>query len=273
VSSSSAIATVVGLFVYPIKACGAVALSSAVLHEHGLEADRRYMLVDQDGTFISQRSHPELARVRCGLMEEEIWAAVPERPPLHLPRRFSGSQRREVTIWEDVVAARVHTEGSAWFSALLQESVELVYVGDDELRQVNPERARSGDRVAFADGYPLLLTSESSLAELNRHTTEPVPMDRFRPNVVVSGWPAYAEDTLTQLSIGDVPLVMPKLCDRCVVTTTDQFTGERFNEPLRALAKTRRWDQKVWFGANLIPRGTGTLALGQLVTPHEAAST
>jgi uncharacterized protein YcbX len=90
-------------------------------------------------------------------------------------------------------------------------------------------------------------------------------MERFRPNVVVSGWLAYAEDALTQLTIGDVPLVMPKLCDRCVVTTTDQTTGERFNEPLRALAKTRRWDQKVWFGANLIPRNSGVLSVGQAV--------
>jgi uncharacterized protein len=257
------LATVTGLFVYPIKACGAVALNTVTLHAHGLEGDRRYMLVDADGGFLSQRTHPDLARVRCSLGEEAIGAAVPDRPPLHLPRRFTGSQRLQVTIWRDVVQACVHAEGSAWFSALVSQAVALVYLPDEDLRPVNPERARPEDRVAFADGYPLLLTSESSLAELNRHTSEPVPMERFRPNIVVAGWPAYAEDTLSELHIGEVPLVMPKLCDRCVVTTTDQLTGQRSAEPLRALAKTRRWDQKVWFGANLIPRGTGTLRVGQ----------
>jgi len=259
-------ATVSGLFVYPIKACGAVALDTVTLHTHGLDGDRRYMLVDEAGTFISQRTHPELARVRCTLQNDLIGAAVPERPPLHLPRRFTGSQRLQVSIWRDVVQARVHEEGSVWFSALLSAPVRLVYVPDEALRTVDPAKAGPDDRVAFADAYPLLLTSESSLAELNRHTTEPVPMERFRPNVVIAGWPAYAEDTLTNFRIGEVPLFMPKLCDRCVVTTTDQLTGQRYAEPLRALAKTRRWDQKVWFGANLIPRGTGTLAVGQLVT-------
>jgi len=258
-------AVVVGLFVYPIKACSAVALQTAMLHTHGLDGDRRYMLVDASGTFISQRSHPTLARVRSSLTEDSIGAAVPGRPSLALPRRFLGERRRTTTVWDDEVRAAVHPEGSAWFSEFLEESVELVYVADDDLRQVNPERSEPGDRVGFADGYPLLLTNEASLVELNRHTSEPVPMDRFRPNVVVSGWPAYAEDHLQTFTIGDVPFVMPKLCDRCVVTTTDQLTGERQNEPLRALAKTRLWDQKVWFGANLIPRGVGTLTVGQVV--------
>jgi len=260
-------AVVVGLFVYPIKACGAVALQTATLHTHGLDDDRRYMLVDESGTFISQRSHPTLAQVRCSLSEDSIGAAVPGRPALGLPRRFFGTEHRQTTIWKDEVRAAVHPEGSAWFSAFLNEPVELVYVADTDLRQVNPERSEPGDRVGFADGYPLLLTNEASLIELNRHTSEPVPMDRFRPNIVITGWPAYAEDELERLSIGDIPFLMPKLCDRCVVTTTDQATGQRFNEPLRALAKTRRWDQKVWFGANLIPRGTGTLSIGQPVVP------
>jgi len=260
-------ARVAALFVYPIKSCGAVELERVRLLAHGFDGDRRYMLVGADGTFISQRSHPTLAQVSCTLGEVEIGAAGPGRPPLTLPRRFDGTTEQSVTIWKDAVRALVHEEGSAWFSDFLGEAVTLVYVADERLRQVNPERARPGDRVAFADGYPLLLTSEASLAELNRHAQAPVPMNRFRPNIVVSGWPAYAEDQLTSLTIGNVPLVMPKLCDRCVVTTTDQRTGERGQEPLRVLAKTRRWDQKVWFGANLIPHGTGWLAVGQEVTP------
>lgn len=259
-------AHVVALYVYPIKSCGAVARTEVRLFAHGLDGDRRYMLAGADGLFLSQRTHPELARVSCTLDEASIGAAVPGRSALSLPRRFDGATERDVTIWRDHVRALVHPEGSAWFSDFLGEAVSLVYMPDERLRQVNPERARPGDRVAFADGYPLLLTSESSLVELNRHTREPVPMNRFRPNVVVAGWPAYAEDQLTNLTIGDVPFVMPKLCDRCVVTTTDQHTGARGPEPLRALAQTRRWDQKVWFGANLIPRGTGMLALGQTAT-------
>ena len=258
-------AHVVGLYVYPIKACGAVKLDSARVFPHGLDGDRRYMLVGADGRFVSQRTHPMLAQVRCTLGEEEVGAAVPGLPALTLPRRFEGTKHRSATIWRDQVVGTIHDAGSAWFSAFLSEEVTLVYQPDSELRPMNPKRARPEDRVSFADGYPLLLTSESSLEELNRHAEQPVPMDRFRPNVVLSGWSAYAEDTLTTLTIGDVPFVMPKLCDRCVVTTTDQLTGECGREPLRALAKTRKWDGAVWFGANLIPHGTGTLAVGQAV--------
>jgi len=258
-------AVVSALYVYPIKSCGAVALESARLLPHGLDGDRRYMLARPDGTFISQRTHPELARVRSSLTEERIGAAVPGRPPLDLPRQLDGGSRISATIWADTVPAVLHPEGSIWFSELLDEEISLLYLQDDDLRKVNPKYAAPGDRVAFADAYPLLLTSESSLDELNRGIEEPVPMNRFRPNVVVRGWPPYAEDALVGLTIGGVELAMPKLCDRCVVTTTDQETGARGPEPLRALAQTRRWDQKVWFGANLIPHGTGMLSVGQAV--------
>lgn len=260
-------AVVTGICVYPIKACGAVRLDAARVLPQGLDGDRRYMLVGADGRFVSQRTHPILAQVRCTLGEEEIGAAVPGLSPLTLPRRFEGTQHLSANIWRDQVLGTIHADGSAWFSAFLSEEVTLVYQPESELRRVNPKHARPEDRVSFADGYPLLLTSESSLEELNRHCEQPVPMDRFRPNVVISGWPAYAEDTLKMLMIGDVSFVMPKLCDRCVVTTTDQLTGKSGREPLRALAKTRKWDGAVWFGANLIPHGAGMLAVGQTVTP------
>ncbi|HEY1534819.1 MAG TPA: MOSC domain-containing protein, partial [Polyangiaceae bacterium] len=143
---------------------------------------------------------------------------------------------------------------------------ELVYMTDTEHRLVNPARARAGDIVSFADGYPFLLISEASLEDLNARLDEPITMDRFRPNIVVSGTEPYAEDGYSQVRLGELWFRGVKRCDRCVVTTIDPLTGERGSEPLRTLAKYRLEDQRVWFGMNLIHDGTGMLRVGDPVT-------
>ncbi len=260
-----------GIFVYPIKACGGVTLEQADVVERGLAHDRRYMLVDRAGTFISQRTLPQLCRVSTALTERGIVVAAPARAQLELPLALAsggGVKPTEYRVWDSSGTALCHPEGSRWFSELLNDDVSLVYMPESEQREVNPARARPGDIVSFADGYPLLLICEASLEELNRRLDEPLPMRRFRPNLVISGCAPHAEDGFAQLSIGGVSFRGVKRCDRCVVTTIDPDTGEKGKEPLRTLAQYRLEDGHVWFGMNLIHDGSGTLRVGDSVTAH-----
>lgn len=261
-----------GIFVYPIKACGGIALDSAAVVERGLADDRRYMLVDRAGQFITQRSVARLClvRPRFGDATGSFELTAPGRRPLELPRELSGSGLSSVPyqVWGSSGAALHHPQGSRWFSEFLNDEVSLVYMPDAERRPVNPERARPGDIVSFADAYPMLLISEASLEELNRRLDEPLEMRRFRPNLVISGCAPHAEDGFARLQIGAVAFRGVKRCDRCVVTTIDPDTGEQGKEPLRTLAHYRKEDGKVWFGMNLIHDGSGRLHVGDAVSVY-----
>lgn len=258
-----------GLFIYPIKACAGIALQRADVVERGLAHDRRYMIIDAAGTFVTQRSVPQLCRVTTALHGSHIAVSAPDQSALELPlelTRDSAFAPAPYRVWGSSGNALRHPEGSRWFSDYLRDEVSLVYMPDDEQRAVNPARARPGDIVSFADGYPLLLISEASLSELNRRLDEPLEMRRFRPNLVISGCEPHAEDGFSQLRIGPVSFRGVKRCDRCVVTTIDPDTGAKGKEPLRTLAQYRLEDGKVWFGMNLIHDGSGTLHLGDAVT-------
>lgn len=255
------------LYVYPIKACRGVAVDQAELTRRGLAQDRRYMLVDGSGRFISQRERARLALFHTAFASDQIVVNHSSAPQLLLPLTLQDGPRRRVTVWRDEVSAIVHERGSAWFSERLGEPVQLVFMPDEVERQVNPERGLPGDIVSFADAYPLLLIGQSSLDALNSRLQQPLVMRRFRPNVVVSGAAPHAEDEWRTLRIGDVPFRAPKLCDRCVVTTIDPETGHKGTEPLATLARYRKWDGKVWFGTNIIPDvARGVLRVGDAVT-------
>jgi uncharacterized protein YcbX len=175
---------------------------------------------------------------------------------------LNDGERVECRIWNDTASALCHADGSRWFSDFLNDDVRLVYMPDSERRAVNPKRARRGDIVSFADGYPLLVISEASLADLNSRLSKPLEMRRFRPNLVLADCEPFAEDRFTTLFIGEVSFRAVKRCDRCSVTTVDPSTGERGKEPLRTLAQYRLEDGKVWFGMNLIHDGPGELRVG-----------
>jgi uncharacterized protein YcbX len=257
-----------GLFIYPIKACAGIALTQAEVVQRGLAHDRRYMLVDRAGTFVTQRTLPQLCRVATALDGSRLAVSAPDRPELSLPlelRSGDGFEPAPYQVWSSSGWALRHPEGSRWFSDYLNDDVSLVFMPDDERRAVNPARARPGDIVSFADGYPMLLISEASLDELNRRLDEPLEMRRFRPNLVISGCEPHAEDGFSTLCIGEVSFRGVKRCDRCVVTTINPDTGEKGKEPLRTLAQYRLEDGKVWFGMNLIHDGCGALRLGDSV--------
>jgi len=172
-----------------------------------------------------------------------------------------GDELIPVTVWQSrLLAAPAGAAADAWFSAVTGEPVRLVYLDDPTRRRPNPDYSRDDDRVSFADGYPLLLTTDSSLAELNEAIAAgpgaaegPLPMRRFRPSVVVAGTDPWAEDGWRRLRIGEVTFRAVKGCDRCVLTTIDPDTAATGHEPIATLARNRRWDGKVWFGMNLIP--------------------
>jgi hypothetical protein len=236
-----------GLFVYPVKGCRGISLERAQVEERGFAHDRRWMFVNEVDLFVTQRTAPGLARVDVSIDEVAgtLRLSTDGHDPLELPLEPRDGQRRTVRV------------GS---------TTTLVFMPDRTRRSVSPTYGRAGDVVSFADAFPLLLTTTASLDDLNSRLARPLPMDRFRPNVVVDGVPPWSEDTWRHLTVGRLGVRIVKGCDRCVVTTTDQRTGERGVEPLRALAKFREREHKVYFGMNGIPDGTGSIALGDPVT-------
>jgi uncharacterized protein YcbX len=270
---------VTGLFVYPVKGCGAVALDRAVVGRYGLDGDRLWMIVDASGRFVTQRTHPELARVRPRPVSDGDGAAgtgglvieAPDRPPLRVARPPVAD--RDAEVWGQAVrAADAGEEAAEWFSAILGVEARLVAVAPGYERPVNPRRDRWGREVHLADAYPLLLCSEASLAELNRLASEPFPMERFRPNLVVAGdgeeLAPWAEDGWAELAVGeDARFDVVSSCARCTVPNVDQQTGERHREPGLVLAAHRQVDRKTYFGRNLVHATIGAqVAVGDRVT-------
>lgn len=258
--------TLTGLFVYPIKSCRGIPVDQWDLDEFGLRYDRRFMLVDQAGEFMTQRDHPRLALVSPVVTGEVLRVNAPGMQPLDLPLEPKPTVMTQVTVWSYRGEATWTGEPAArWFSAFLGIPCSLVHMPTESRRQTNPAYDPSGSRVSFADAYPLLLISEESLADLNRRLGQPLPMNRFRPNLTVSGGGPYAEDRWRRIQIGNLVLNVVKPCDRCVITTTDQTTTERGVEPLRTLATYRKVDGMVLFGQNAVHQGTGSLQVGEAV--------
>lgn len=238
---------------YPIKSCRGISVTEARVGPRGIEHDRRLMIVDAAGRFISQREEARLALVGVSLEDETLCLEAPGMMPLEMPARIHEGERCTVTVWRSTVNALVHVPASQWMTRYLGRDARVVYMPDDVHREVNPAYARPGDIVSFADGYPLLLTTESSLRDLNARLEKPVPMSRFRPNIVIDGDSPWVEDSFVRISIGDARFRAPKPCDRCVVITIDPSTAILHKEPLRTLSTFRRRDNKVLFGVNLIP--------------------
>jgi uncharacterized protein len=264
----------VSLHIYPLKGCRAIDLDTASVEPWGLAGDRRWLAVDSDGRFISQREHASMARLIVGYGPGEgITVSSRGYIPLFIATPGRGTQAPEllkVTVWGSaVLAAAAGAAADAWFSAFLGEPARLVYLDDPTRRAVDPAFGTADDVVSFADGYPLLLTSTGSLAELGSWLIDagaaPVPMNRFRPNAVVSGFAPWAEDQWQRVRIGAVTFRVAKPCGRCVVTTTDQVTGERGKQPLALLGQRRRFGSALVFGLNVIPDSPGELRVGDPV--------
>lgn len=260
------------IWIYPVKSLGGILLQEAQVTDRGLEFDRRWLLVDESGRFLSQREYPELALFRPEIIDSFL--RITHRVNLEsidIPLRpvFSDATSKiEVTVWEDIVEAfEVNPNTSEWFSKFLGFPVRLVYMPDGSERKLDPDYAITGDEItSFSDAYPFLIIGQASLDDLNGRLEVKVPMNRFRPNFVFTNGEAFEEDNWREFKIGNVPFVGVKPCDRCVMTTVDQEKGVvSGKDPLKTLAQFRNFGNKVLFGQNLIGLGLGKVMVGDSV--------
>ena len=279
-SSTGASVRLASMHVYPLKAGRAVDVDESQVDPWGLAGDRRWLLVDEAGRFVSQREEPTLALVTVrytgGCDTIAVSAAGHLALSVAAPSGNGGAEMLRVTVWDSAVrAAAAGGQADSWFSGYLGHAVRLVYLDDPTRRAVDQQYGAAGDVVSFADGYPLLLTSTSSLDALGdwlvESGDEPVPMNRFRPSVVVTGADPWAEDGWRRVRIGAVSFRVAKPCGRCVVTTIDQATAERGRQPLMMLGRRRKFGQELVFGQNLIPDGPGRIHVGDPVEILERA--
>ncbi|HVS50806.1 MAG TPA: MOSC N-terminal beta barrel domain-containing protein [Opitutaceae bacterium] len=266
------------LFIYPVKSLRGVAVSSAEIDTLGFVGDRRFLIVDETGRFLTQRALPAMARIATALDRETLTLSAEGVGSIAVtrtvPAASAASATRSVTVWKStgLLADDCGDAPAAWLSDFLKTKCRLVRVGEKFLRPVLKPAAGPADLVHFADAVPFLVIGEASLADLNdrlvaRHE-EPLPMNRFRPNLVIAGSQAFAEDDWPRFRIGEIVFRAAGPCARCIVTTTDQLTGERGREPLRTLATYRRGADPtdVNFGQNLIHETkSGTLRVGDPV--------
>jgi uncharacterized protein len=265
---------IASLHTYPVKGCHRLDHDLATVEPWGFAGDRRWMVVDADGIGITQRSMPRLTGLRADVTPDGLVLDAPGMPSLRVAEPVDG-RKAFVRVFQSKppVPARI-APAEDWFGAFLGRPARLAWLGDPTARPIETH-ALAADRVSFADGYPMLLTNTASLAAVNdwliEDGDEPIPMTRFRPNIVVSGAPPWAEDEWLghRLRIGDVVFRAAKGCDRCVVTTIDQETGETGRQPLRILGRYRRYGTDLLFGINLIPDvcagETGIVRVGEAV--------
>jgi uncharacterized protein len=265
--------TLTEIWIYPIKSLGGISLPSAKVLGKGLEHDRRWMLIDSENKFMTQRIHPQMALFKLAIADKKVHVTKSdaeankavsfstETPPI--------GERIKAKIWDDEVDVfEINPELSQWFSNHLQIPVRLVSFPELNARAVDPKFSIGDDHVSLADAYPFLIIGQSSLDDLNRRLSESLPMNRFRPNFVFSGGEAYEEDGWREFSIGENRFVGVKPCARCALPTVNQDTAEKGTEPLATLSTYRRRDAKVLFGQNLISLDQKRVNVGDKITVH-----
>ena len=249
---------------FPLKSGAGIDRPAAAITPRGLAGDRRWMVVDPDGRFLTGRTLPAMVRLRAAETAEGLALSLDGRRTV-VP--FPAQDRATVTVWDDTVDAALADDGG-WLAETLGRPCRLVYMDEPVRRPVDPDYALGDDITSFADGFPVLLIAQASLDDLNGRLTRPVTMDHFRPNLVVDGCAAFAEDGWQRIRIGEAELALVKRCARCVFTTVDPVTGQRSadGEPLKTLSTFRRADKGVMFGQNLLVVRPGRIAVGDAVT-------
>ena len=265
--------TLASLHCYPIKSLGGFSVNEAQLTDRGLMHDRRWMLVDEAGLFVSQREFGVMACLHTSALPDGFRVTdIRDDATLDLPWRISEGAHLTAQVWDDGVPALIGDPSwNRWFSERLGRSVRLVFMPDAAKRPTDPRFAEG--LTSLSDGFPYLIISQASLDDLNERIAPSgspdkgvtIPMDRFRPNLVIAGGDAFQEDGWKEIRIGETRFQLVKPCARCVVTTTDQRTGERGKEPLRTLATYRRDGEKVLFGMNAMGSVGGMIRVGDVV--------
>lgn len=255
------------LYLYPVKSTAPLAVSIAEVEPRGLRDDRRWMVVDAGGRFLTGRELSRLTLIRARPSLDGLVLDAPGMPTMQVPFPLTATTT-PVKVWKSDVDARPADSGSeAWLSEFLQQPARLVHMDAGVVRTITSSHAKPGDEVSFADAFPLLLISRAAIDGLNERLARPVSVLRFRPNLVVDGVPAHAEDGWKRIRIGTVDFDVAKACTRCVFTTVDPVHGVRDpdGEPLRTLIGYRRTADGVTFGQNLVPRSGGAVRAGDAI--------
>lgn len=266
------------IWIYPVKSLGGIALHEASPRRSGFQYDRRWMLVDENGRFVSQREIPQMALLGTAIEPPFLtvfWKHNPaEKCQISLSINPAKHPNINVEVWDDRFEAVVlPADLNRWFSEQLQRELRLVYMTEQTARLADDRYAPEGHTVSFADGFPYLIIGQATLDALNGRLPNPVPMDRFRPNMVFTGGEAFEEDAWSDFNIGQTAFRGVKPCARCIITTTDQRTGARNAEPLKTLATFRKVGNKIFFGQNAVWMGNkdSILRVGDLITPQTCA--
>jgi uncharacterized protein YcbX len=256
--------TISQLFIYPVKSLGGIPLKEAQVTSRGLQYDRRWMLVDENNQFLSQRKFPQLALFKVDLLNTGLQITfTPTLSSIIVPFVPQTQERINVKVWDDeCTGICVSAELDIWFSNLLSFTCRLIYMDQESIRPVDPKYAGPQHITSFADAYPMLLVSASSLNDLNNKLSEPVSIDRFRPNILIENTEPYLEDIIKHFSIDDITFYGVKPCARCVMIGVDQQTSKMGDEPLKTLSGYRKANNKVYFGQNLIHDGVGNIKVG-----------
>lgn len=257
--------TVSELYIYPIKSMAGLKINRAEITDRGFKYDRRWMLIDENNRFISQREFAVMALFKIAIQDDGLLITFKESS---LKVNFIPDSKEliNIVIWDDGCTAQlVDKQADEWFSAKIGKKCRLVYMPDESLRETDPRYAPSGSVTSFADAYPFLLIGQASLDDLNSRLGDAIPMDRFRPNIVVTGSLPYQEDTMDKITINGIHFFGVKLCARCNIPTIDQQTAIASKEPSKTMAMYRVKNKKIYFGQNLVHSGTGFLSVGDEV--------
>jgi len=257
---------VTDLFIYPIKSLGGISLDQCEVLPEGFKYDRRWMLVDDAGNFLTQREHTQIALFSCAMGEDRIEVRYKEERQ-EIPLTAVSPHIKQVKVWSSQLKAQeVDPLLSEWFSDHLGMSATLVKMTEISQRPKQLSAAPFKTALSFADGYPYLIMGKASMAALNDRLESRLPLDRFRANIIISTKDAHEEDNWTSdFTLGTAKMKVIKPCARCVVTTIDQQSGDKGKEPLKTLATYRKWDNKIWFGANAICLEPGNIKVGDRV--------
>lgn len=252
------------IYIYPVKSLGGIRLEKTVLEERGLQHDRRWMLVDENNRFLSQREMAQLAlfKLSKNISGFKISYKQEEDLAFNLPVQMDQGETINVNVWDDICPAIEYRAGSNWFSKKIEKKCKLVYMPDTSNRFVDHEYAHNNEIVSFSDGYPLLLIGQESLEDLNNRLQHPISMERFRPNLVSTGGKAFEEDSWKEIRINDIEIKIAKPCARCVIPSINPLTAEIEKEPNATLAGFRKRDNKIYFGQNLLHKNEGVITCG-----------
>ncbi len=253
------------LFIYPVKSLGGIAKQNVEITNTGFKYDRRWMLVDENNLFLTQRNHPKMALLQTAETEKGITVLHKHnlQEEIIIPFENGYLKKLTVTVWDDVCnAVEVNNNLNEWFSDTLHINCKLVYMPDDTKRLVDKRYAANNEVTSFSDGYPILMIGQTAVDNLNEKLTDALPMNSFRPNIVFTGGYAHIEDEMAAFTIDEINFLGIKPCSRCVMTTINQQTGKKEKEPLKTLATYRMKNNKIYFGQNILQQQTGMINVG-----------